>query len=183
MLALFSYFVAGNYLIHVLTPLGGGNGELGIAYAISAAVEFMTLSVFSTLAKRFPVEKLLKFAVACLPLKTITLCLAPSVFVVYIAQMIHAFGAALFFPASIYFINSVVQSEHRAQGQAFLVAASLCSAVLASALGGWSIDLIGMRMTLWLASAVTILGGFILFGVTAKLTAGEEKHEIKAIAS
>lgn len=159
-----SYNIGGLYLIHVVTPFGGGSAELGIAMAFSALAEFITMNLFSRIAKRVHFTKLMCFSVLMIPLKPITFALAQSVGYAYFAQFFHLFGIALFMPSSVYYINYIMRSEDRAQGQSIIVGATILAATMASVLGGWGVDAIGVTGTLWIGNVLALIGAlFVLY--------------------
>ena len=169
-----SYNISGIYLIHVVTPLGGGNAEVGLAMALSACAEFLTMNFFLHIARHFRMTSLLRLSCLILPLKPITFALASAVGFVYFAQLFHILGVALFLPSSVYYINMIMRAEDRAQGQAIVVGATVLAIVLASVLGGWGVDRIGVVNTLWYGNVLAVLGGLIVFFTAGKVRAKED---------
>lgn len=168
-LNLSSFYIGGIYLIHVVAPFGGGSTEVGIAMAISGFAEAIPMYLFARVARRIRVLTLFRFSVLMIPLKPITFALAQSVGYAYFAQIFHVFGVALFFTSSVYYVNYIMSSEDRAQGQSIMVAVTLLSMVLASVLGGWGVDGIGITSTLWIGNVLAVLGGLVVFFTAGKI--------------
>lgn len=154
------YFYFSIYMVNIMGNVGGGNGEVGTAMALMAMIEFVPLILYAAIARRFQIKSIFKFATVLVPVKGVFICLAGSVLGVYAAQIFHV-GAGLFFVASVYYMNQAVQERDRVQGQAIMIAATLLGNVLASLLGGWGIELVGVTEAGWIANGIGFLGSAI----------------------
>ena len=169
-LAYFGYFYFSIYLVNVLAPLGGGSAEVGMTYAFMSLMEFVPLILYSTLARHFKVETLMRWCVLLIPVKGVAICAAPSVLFVYLAQLLHMGGCGLFMAAAVYYINEAVCPEDRVQGQALIMGAGMVGNVFASLLGGWGIEVLGVTPTGWIINAVAVSGGILGFLMVGKIS-------------
>lgn len=158
-----------NYLFQIMTYHHGGSSEMGIAAAISAVLELPTMIAFSFMVRRVSSGTLLKISGLFFTLKSFLTLIAAGISGVYLAQTAQMFGFALFVPASVYYVNSLIRPSDRAKGQAFMTATNTVGSVFGSLLGGFLIDSKGIPAMLLTATVIAAVGTALVFMCTEKL--------------
>lgn len=124
MLVFLGYNLCNNYLIDVVTKLGGTAKHLGYANFVLGMVELPTALLFSKLKKRFSVQKLLCMAAFFQCMKMLGIYLAPNVWVLIGVQVFQMLGNGLFWSSSVHYVNDTVDEVDRVKGQALTTIAS-----------------------------------------------------------
>lgn len=149
---------AQTYLIQMIEPFGGNAGTIGIALAISAIFELPPMFLLARLLKRIKVERLLLIAAFGFILKAIGYSLMNSVGFLYVVQTLQMISYAITISASVYFANDSVEERDRASGQAYIGMAVAIGTVVGNLLGGWIIDLFGLKGLFFMNILFTIAG-------------------------
>ena len=113
------------FLPMIIENAGGDSSNLGVALAISAAVEFPVMAYFAKISKKIAIDKLLIISAFFFTIKSTVAMFAGTVPLVFLAQFLQFGGFALFTPASVYFMNQSLKEEDRNVGQALLGACTL----------------------------------------------------------
>lgn len=160
-----SHTMISNYLMQITEHVGGTAKEMGIANAISAALELPAMILFGFLVKKIRCGPILKFSLFFFSVKAAVTLLASNVWTLYAAQMLQFCSYAFFIPASVFYVNEIVCKDDLAKGQAFMTSAITVGGVAASFLGGWLLDRSGTRGMLVLGLICAVLG--FVIGVLA----------------
>lgn len=150
-----------NFSIQVMTNIGGGAAELGVALLITATMEIPTMIASMRLKNRFGSRKLLCVSACFFLVKGIVIALARSVFVYDLAQLLQIGGYALFIPMSVLFAAEVMQPADAAKAQAFVTMGCTLGAIFASLAGGWLLDAYGVNCMM-LVSVIVSAAGVLL---------------------
>lgn len=154
--------IINNFFIQVVSNVGGTSSNMGTAIFIAAMLELPTMTFFVKFTKKASCGTLFKISALAFTLKHIITYFATSISVIYLAQVTQVAGYALFIPASIYYINEVVESQDLTKGQAMLTGAITLSTVFASLLGGILLDTLGVSSVLLVGTIGSILGTIII---------------------
>lgn len=100
-LIFYSHNIINTYLINIFENVGGGEENVGIAFAIAAALELPVMAGFILLLKKFKCSSMIKFSAVFYFVKSFVTLLAGSVSALYLAQTIQVLGFALYTPASV----------------------------------------------------------------------------------
>ncbi len=166
-LIFYSHNIINTYLINIFENVGGGEENVGIAFAIGAGLELPIMAGFILLLKKFKCSSMIKFSAVFYFVKSFATVLASSVSGVYFAQVIHILGFALYTPAIVYYINMVIPAKDSVKGQTMANVASIgISSVLASITGGVIQDTLGVTPMLIIATIVTAIGVLVVFAGT-----------------
>lgn len=125
-----------SFYIQILTPLGGGSGEMGVAFFLGAIVEIPANALFTRIEKKISCAALLIISSLAFVIKHGITLFAPSVAILMVAQPIQFFGYGLFTAASVYYASRVVEAQDVVKGQAFVTGMLTLSSVVASIMGG-----------------------------------------------
>ncbi len=166
-LIFYSHNIINTYLINIFENVGGGEENVGIALAIAAALELPVMAGFILLLKKFKCSSMIKFSAVFYFVKSFITLIAGSVSALYLAQTLQVLGFALYTPASVYYINTVIPAKDSVKGQTMVNVASLAlSSVLASMTGGVIQDTLGVTAMLVIATIVTGVGVLVIFAGT-----------------
>lgn len=159
----FGHVIANNFLIQIVTPLGGDSSVMGIAIFIAAGMEFPVIMGFDKLSRRIPVHRLLKISAVFFLAKHLLTFLAPNVFVIYLAQALQVGAFGIAYPAFVQYTKDKVAITDLVKGQSLFANAMALSNVLASFTGGILLDSLGVSNTLFIAVITTVIGLVIVF--------------------
>ncbi|MFV0519836.1 MAG: MFS transporter [Lachnospirales bacterium] len=146
------------YLSILLEELGGGTKELGISLFIMAIFEIPAMVAFKKIGNRFDLNNILIFSCSVTALKMIIPVIFPSLFSVYLAQVLQSLSYALFVPGIYLAIYKSVKPQNSsfAMSIAITIYSSICS-TLAVYFAGLVLDTIGIFMLLILLSISAII--------------------------
>ena len=164
--AFFAHGLINNFFIQIISSVGGGSAEMGNAIFIAAMVELPIMAFFEKINKKFNTAFLMKTSIFFFLVKHVLTYFATNVFMIYIAQFFQMFAYALFFPATVYYVNKVIDEDDRVKGQSFITTAMTIASVFAAISGGVLLDSIGVNASLLIAAIVSLVGFIIsLFSI------------------
>ena len=165
----FSNSILNNYMVQIVTDVGGTSEDMGRILGVMAFLEIPTMVFFTRLKKRFSCQLLLKVASAGFTVK-IGLCwLAGSVAMLYAAQAFQLVSFALFLPGMVYFTGENMSPGEAVRGQALFTTMITVTTIFSSLLGGWILDVSGAKMLTFIATLATAAGAVIVFAVVDRI--------------
>ena len=159
----FAHNAINDYMIQIITPLGGTESAMGTAVFIAALLELPTMSLIDRIMKKVSCKNLLLFSGAAFLLKTLLMLLAPNMVIVYISQAMQMFAYAVFIPVSAYFVNQTMARFDQVKGQAYINCSITLGGVFSSLVCGRLLDLKGPHFMLIVSLVVTAAGLVIAF--------------------
>lgn len=165
----YSHNIICTYLYKIIENLGGNSTDMGISLAITATVELPTMSAFVYLVSKIKCHKLIKISAFFFFIKVAIAWLAPNIYVVHFSQALQIFAYALFTPASVYYVNTIIEKQDKVKGQSMLGVAMCVAGTIANITGGKVMDLFGVSATLLLGTVVTACGFIIVCFSTEKI--------------
>ena len=159
----FAHNAINDYMIQIITPLGGTEASMGTAVFIAALLELPTMALIDKIMKKVSCRNLLLFAGAAFLVKTILMLIAPNMVLVYISQAMQMFAYALFIPVSAYFVNQTMERFDQVKGQAYINCSITLGGVFSSLVCGRLLDIKGPHFMLIVSLAVTATGLVIAF--------------------
>lgn len=157
------YNICITYLAQIITGLGGSNATYGTAISVAAMLEIPTMLVFSRLVRRVKCTTLLKISGVFFLVKTLFYLLASGMGFIFAAQCMQPFSFALYTPASVHYVDTLLPTADKTKGHAFTSATFTVGAVLGTLSGGWLLDSYGAKTMLAVATVLSILGMLIFF--------------------
>lgn len=154
--------VLNNFMLQVITPLGGDSEDMGRIFSVMAFLEIPTMVLFEQINRKFSCQFLLKVASVAFVVKTAMIWLADSVTVVMLAQGLQLFSFALFLPAMVHFIDQTMHRGEAVKGQALYTAMITVASVICSLLGGVILDLYGAGRLMMISTLLTAAGAVII---------------------
>lgn len=157
-LLLMNHNMQNNYLIQITAPLGGDSAAMGNALAIAAVLELPTMFAFSRMVKKISCSRLLTVSGIFFFLKALGYFFAGNMTQMYLAQIFQIGAFALYIPASVYYVNEVMEEQDKFKGQALMVGTSTLGGVFGGLAGGVMIDHFDIRCLTMLGVVLTFFG-------------------------
>lgn len=148
-----------NYLIAIISPLGGNSSHVGIALFISAILASPVIFCFSKIRSLLSDITLIKIAAVSFLTKAVLFYFAKDITDIFLIQLLQATSYAFLHPAQLYYAESKVHRTDMVKGQAFITAAY--------ALGCSSGNFAGGQLLMFGVEAVLIFGILIAMSGTA----------------
>ncbi len=159
--ALGAYYSFFSLYLKAAFPTSG----VSLLWAIGPLAEITTIWFSGPLLRRFGIRTLLIVSLAAITLRLGVFVIAPSIVVVALAQLLHAFTFGTFHTTAVAYINAKVGKENRGMGMAIYNAVGVGLATfLASVAGGFIVEARGFT-TLFASYAVIPLLGIIVLAI------------------
>ncbi len=137
--------------------------NVSAVWAIGAAVEIPMILFSGRLITRFGIRATLTAAVAAITVRLALYGLFPTLGVVLLSQLLHAFTFGMLHTASVAFVNAKIDASRRGLGMAVYSALSLgLASFIASGAGGYLVEAAGYRVLFLAYAAVPVLGLVVL---------------------
>ena len=159
----FAHNAINDYMIQIISPLGGTEASMGTAVFIAALLELPTMALIDKIMKKVSCRNLLLFAGAAFLIKTLLMLIASNMVIVYISQAMQMFAYAVFIPVSAYFVNQTMARLDQVKGQAYINCSITLGGVFSSLVCGRLLDIKGPHFMLIVSLAVTAAGLVIAF--------------------
>ena len=151
-----------NYLIAIVTPLGGDSSTVGTALFISSLVAGPVIFFFSRIRSRLSDAAILKLAGVSFLVKAVGFLLARSLGAIYALELLQITSYALLAPAQVSYASSMVRAADMVKGQAFITAFYALGCAAGNFAGGQLLGY-GVRAILLAGIAMAAAGTLILF--------------------
>lgn len=158
----FSNQILNNYMIQVVSSVGGNSEDMGRILSLMAFLEIPVMFCFDSLRKRFTCQLMLKVSAVGFVVKIAMCYIATTVTMVYIAQLFQLVSFGLFLPAMVHFIDEMMSKGEAVKGQALFTMMVTVTTMIASLSGGIILDLSGAKMLTLVATIVTAVGALII---------------------
>jgi len=156
-----------NYLIAIMSNLGGDSSNVGTALFISAMVGAPVIFCFSHIRKWFQDNSLLKIAAVSFLLKAVLFYFAQSISTIYLIELLQITSYALLAPVQVYYANASVRSCDMVKGQAFITAAYALGCSAGNFAGGILLTF-GIKVVLIAGIIMAAIGTVIIFSTVSK---------------
>lgn len=160
-LVFFPHFLINNFTIQIMYSIGGSSAEMGTATFIAAMMELPVMFAFVKLKSRISCTNLLKISAIVFTIKHILAYLSSSVPMFYATQLLQIAAYGLFIPASVYYVEQIIQKEDSVKGQAMVTGAMTLGSILASIIGGILLDKFNAE-TMMLAGVISSFAGTLV---------------------
>ena len=156
-----------NYLIAIMTALGGDSSHVGTALFISAMIGAPVIFCFSQIRKRISDTRLLKIAAMSFLLKAVLFYFAKDITTIYLLQLLQITSYAFLAPTQVYYANAKVRKSDMVKGQAFITAAYALGCSAGNFTGGQLLPF-GVTEILIAGILMALVGTFIIFSTVNK---------------
>lgn len=165
----FGHNALNDYLIQIITPLGGLEKHMGYATAMAAILELPTMAMFAKLSKKVDCGNLLKISGILFTVKVFLMFLAKNIFGVFLSQFFQIGAYALFIPASAYYANKIMEQLDQVKGQAYVNCAVTLGGVFSGLVCGRVLDVAGPKTMLLICTAVAFIGALLCLFIVQKV--------------
>lgn len=157
-LCFFSHNMLNDYLIQIISSLGGGETELGYATFLAAILELPMMALIGIALKRVRTGRVLIFSAVFFLVKNLVMLAASDMFGMYASQACQLLAYAVFIPTAAYYADAAMEAQDKVKGQAFINSAITLGGVFSNLICGKILDLAGVRAMLITGSAVCLAG-------------------------
>lgn len=158
------------FLVRVVESVGGGGKELGLSMFIQAGIELPIMLLSPVLLKRFKPHNVLTFSFFFYALRALTLALANSIGMVYLAMGLNFFCFGIYGVASVYFVNDLLPAGEKVRAQGLVVLSGSVGGIISSLFSGMIIDRWGLKTMLLLSALVAGMGFLVMLVAAARQT-------------
>ena len=162
-LVFYNHTNVSDYLVQVVSAVGGTSTDLGTAVFICAIVELPAMLFFNSLLKKFSCRTLLRISAVSFTVKHLLVLFATNVTTLLISQVFQMTAFALFLPASVHYVGKLLKKADAVKGQAFVTSAVALGGVFASLASGRILDIYGAKTMLLIGTVVAAIGSVIIF--------------------
>lgn len=159
----FSHSLINSFTLQIVMPKNGTSADMGTATAIAAVCELITMIIFPFYMKHIKLHNILRIGSVFFVLKILFSFIVPNMIWFFIIQGFQMFGWGFMSMGIVYYVNNIVGDYDKAQGQAYAGMSFTTASVLATFLGGYMIDNIGVSKMLLVGTAVAAVGTVILW--------------------
>lgn len=158
----FGNVILENFTIQIVDSIGGDTAQMGTVVFVMAILEMPAMLFFDKLRRRFSYILLLRVSAVFFAIKIIMIWLAPSMTLIYLAQVNQVLGYGLMFPAMVGFIDDIMSKGEAVRGQAVFTTAITVGNVLGCVFGGRILDIASVRTLLFISSLITVAGTLVI---------------------
>ena len=152
-----------NYLIEIVTPLGGDSGTVGVALFIATVIEAVILVYLDKVRSRISDNWLFKIAGLAFLLKAVLFLLASSITAIYVIQLLQGVSYPFLSPIQMYYANNKVHAADMVKGQAFITASYTLGCAAGNFIGGQLLSAFDIRALLVAGVAMAAAGTAVFF--------------------
>ena len=156
-----------NYLIEIVTPLGGDSGTVGVALFVATAIEAVFLVYLDKIRSKISDNWLLKIAGISFALKSVLFLVAGNVMTIYAIQLLQATSYTFLSPIQMYYANNKIGLADMVKGQAFSTAAYTLGCAAGNFVGGQILSAFDVR-TMLIAGITMAVAGTVVFFLTVE---------------
>ena len=158
MLMFFTYRLFDNFLINIVRNVGGGTQDMGNLNAFMAVLELPAMFLYARIAKRQSASRSIRIALVFLAVKALCIALSTTLPMLFAAHSVQAVSYALLTPAQVDYTNKIIPRKDATRGQSLSYAVSTVGGIFATFFGGRMYDTLGVRPTLMIGVAVSVIG-------------------------
>lgn len=165
----FSNSILNNYMMQIISSVGGTSEDMGRVLSIMAFLEIPTMVFFDRLRQKFTCQFMLKIAAVGFTIKIGLCSIAQSVTLIYVAQIFQLVSFALFLPAMVHFIDEIMSRGEAVKGQAFFTMMITVTTIFSSFAGGIILDEYGAKVLTMIATVITAAGAAVIISTVNRL--------------
>ena len=151
-----------NFMLQIVRNLGGGSAQQGVVIAIAAMTELPAMVLYGRLSKRMGGGRVLCMAAWVWVVKDVLTALATSPAMLYAISLLQFASYAFYVPAAVEYVSDALPQQDFLAGQALVGTAFTLGSLAATFVGGWMLDLLGVRGALSGMQAFSIAGAVLL---------------------
>lgn len=157
----FEHNALNDYLIQIITPIGGDETVMGTMVMVAALLELPAMAGFAAIEKKLGAKKILMFSAVMFTVKTLVMFMANNLVIAYVSQICQIFAYALFIPGAAYLSEMVMEQADKTKGQAYVNCTITLGGVFSALACGRLLDVMGVHSMLLVSTVVGIIGTII----------------------
>lgn len=157
-----TYSFIDNFLVQILLSIGGNSGDLGTAITLSAMTELPAMILFAKFSRRGKGVRLFMISIWFWLAKDILTLLAPNPQTLFVVQLLNFASCAVYVPGMMDYMRHVLPETQLLRGATLAGTATTLGSLLATILGGWLMDGVGVRRALMLVQIFAVCGAVLL---------------------
>ena len=157
-----TYSFIDNFLLQILLSIGGTSANLGTAITLSAMTELPAMLIFSKFTQRGKGMRVFMICVWFWLAKDILTLLAPTPGALYMVQLLNFASCAVYVPGMMDYMRHALPEDQLLRGVTLAGTATTLGSLTAAVLGGWLMDLLGVRPALAVVQIFAIVGAVLL---------------------
>ena len=146
------------YMINIIENVGGNISNVGISNSLAAVLELPVMFFFIKILDKADAKKLIIIASLFYIVRSIMICFAQDIVIIYLSQILQMLTFALIVPASVHLTNDMIEDNDQYEAQAFLGATVTVGLIFANFIGGNVLQLYGIDVLLQVLVLLTVLG-------------------------
>ncbi len=146
------------YMINIIENVGGNISNVGISNSLAAVLELPVMFFFIKILDKADAKKLIIIASLFYIVRSIMICFAQDIVIIYLSQILQMLTFALIVPASVHLTNDLIEDNDQYEAQAFLGATVTVGLIFANFIGGNVFQLYGIDVLLQVLVLLTVLG-------------------------
>ena len=158
-----------NYLMQIVTEVGGNSADMGRILSLMAFLEIPTLVFFDKLRAKFTCQFMLKVAAIGFTIKILMCHIAASVSMILAAQVFQLIAFGLFLPAMVHFIDEIMSKGEAVKGQSVFTMMVTITTMLSSLAGVAILDISGAKMLTLVSLIITAAGAVIILATVDRI--------------
>lgn len=152
------------YLINIVKNLGGNTSLYGVSIFFMAASEMPVMAVTPRLIRRYDSISLIMIAALFYIVRNFTICLAPSLPVLFLGMMMQSLSYGLLTGVVTYYVTYNLEKHDQMMGQTMIgIMTSGLGSAIGNVAGGALQDSLGISSMFIFACAITLTGVLIIF--------------------
>ena len=157
-----TYSFIDNFLVQIILSIGGTSGDLGTAITLSAMTELPAMMLFARFSRRGKGVRLFMISAWFWLAKDILTLLAPNPGILFAVQLLNFASCAVYVPGMMDYMRHVLPEAQLLRGATLAGTATTLGSLLATILGGWLMDGIGVRHALLVVQLFAACGAVLL---------------------
>lgn len=154
----FAHNALNDYLIQIITPLGGDESTFGTMVMVAAILELPAMALFAKVESKIGLKALLYTCGIMFTVKTLLMLVASNLVIAYISQACQMFAYAIFIPAGAYLAERVMEKSDKTKGQSYVNVSITLGGVFSSLICGRILDSLGIHMMLLVSCTIGAIG-------------------------
>ena len=157
-----TYSFIDSFLLQIIVSIGGSSANLGTAITLSAMTELPAMLLYARFTRRGKGVRIFMISIWFWLAKDILTFFAPSPQVLYVVQLLNFASCAIYVPGMMNYMQCILPRHQLLRGVTLAGTATTLGSLVATILGGWLIDGIGVRHALLTVQAFAVCGAILL---------------------
>ncbi|VWL85867.1 MFS transporter [Oceanivirga miroungae] len=153
------------FLINIAKEVNRTSSFVGFSFFLAAMLELPVMSYFNYFRKKYTNYVLIYIAVISFTVKAITLLIGlvlKDSNIILLSQFMQMFGFAVYLPASVFYVNRIMDDKDKIIGQAYLGVAGTLGSIFSGYVGAKLIESFGTTYMVLSFTLISLIGTIII---------------------